>query len=230
MITEHNIITYEEVKQRATFFFISQNSKAEKLSIATHLTENDPYSYIKDKESGAMVCIFKNNLARYTIRLLSAEESKKENWTFPYRDITEEHLPIFLSLGIMMIKPVMTIPIYETKTIKATNAINLFCGDSGYDSEQPEMFIRYALYEFFRTENYNHLSEILSEQPSECNNNLDILGGGTAQDYIINRYICERGLRLLEIINSAKKLKEIAEYTGTPYDMIIRASRLNKDL
>lgn len=104
-----------------------------------------------------------------------------------------------------------------------------------------EAFIKYAIYEFTRTENYNHLRKILSsyatfllpdewerEEYSPLFSYRDYRDNGyrqekpTAEEYVIARYLATGRAN---IVNTPCNLKDIAGYTSIPLRLISRAYR-----
>ena len=99
-----------------------------------------------------------------------------------------------------------------------------------------DLFLKYASYEFARTENYGHLREILSssglfglpdkweEGFSPLHPYTDCLGeGDTVENYVIARYLSKWNS---DFMLTQKQIKDVAEYTGAPLRLIARASRV----
>lgn len=320
MIRKHNVGTYEKAKEEAEAILWEYRNKDSESMKTTHRTKSrdgkqNPFSYIRDDETGATACIYSFNEESYSIIFLTAEESKKENRIFPYRDVTEELLPFLLAINTKVVKPTKIIPIDEALTPEAIEEVNRLFGDADgkpndylteealreknytidtafveYEEEDgtldfvdlvcnpfPEVltkitgvkiktpsdyakgiakllnaelteeqqegakhsfifnasyaFLRYAVYEFFRTEDYNHLKEVLSQYkkfglPNKWEADSILNRTQKAEEYVVAIYLSNSGLRLMGVNNSAKRLKDIAEYTETPYSIVLRASNI----
>lgn len=98
-----------------------------------------------------------------------------------------------------------------------------------------ETLLRYATYEFFRTESYARLQEVLSYYPlfalhKEWENEFTLLyfynskmgRKYSAETIVLGYYLYSRAIT----ISSSRRLKEIAEYTGAPLDLMAMASLL----
>lgn len=103
-----------------------------------------------------------------------------------------------------------------------------------------ELLLRYAIYEFFRTEDYSHLKAVLSSfakfaLPEKWEDDFTMYYGYrnivakqyfSTEEYVLAKYLSKHNS---EIVGSTIHLKEIADYTGTPLDVMGRASRI-KDI
>lgn len=100
---------------------------------------------------------------------------------------------------------------------------------SYYDFTQPYLFLRYALYEFLRSESYPHLRELLShyadfglsEKWEAKYFPKSRKGVASAEEYVIGKYLGGMGREYL----GNNRLRDIAEFTETPYPLILMASR-----
>ena len=100
-----------------------------------------------------------------------------------------------------------------------------------------ETFLRYAIYEFFRTEDYNHLKGVLSHfanfaLPEKWEQGFTLFYGYrnviakeqiTTEEYVIAKYLSKWNA---DIVNEQSRIKEVAEYTGTPLSLMGRASKI----
>ncbi len=98
-----------------------------------------------------------------------------------------------------------------------------------------DMLLRYATYEFFRTEDYNRLKEVVGEYqafglPKDWaakHAPLNFISPNgisstTAEEYVLAKYCGARGA---EIVGGKNNLREIANYTHTPLKVIMKAAR-----
>lgn len=103
-----------------------------------------------------------------------------------------------------------------------------------------ELLLDYAVYEFFRTESYSHLQEILSHYAdfglpvdwakgltrlTDYNPELRKLEPLSVEEYIVSLYIRQEYSYLV----CSYSYKEISESTGIPLSLIYRASKRNAD-
>ena len=103
-----------------------------------------------------------------------------------------------------------------------------------------ELLLDYAVYEFFRTESYSHLQEILSHYAdfglpvdwakeltrlTDYNPELRKLEPLSVEEYIVSLYIRQEYSHLV----CSYSYKEISESTGIPLSLIYRASKRNAD-
>lgn len=99
-----------------------------------------------------------------------------------------------------------------------------------------DLFLKYASYEFARTENYGHLKEILSSSglfglPDKWEEGFsplyfckDFLGEGDAvENYVIAKYLSKWNS---DFIRTQRQIKDVAEYTGAPLRLMARASKI----
>lgn len=103
-----------------------------------------------------------------------------------------------------------------------------------------ELLLRYAIYEFFRTEDYNHLKEVLAasktfflpEQWEEgfklfyCYRNFVNKEKIGIEEYVIAKYLSKHSYN---IAGSQARLKEIADYTNTPLPLMGRANKIKNN-
>lgn len=113
----------------------------------------------------------------------------------------------------------------EKKTIKES-----------YLFYQGERLINYALYEFLRTESYDRLKEILASYPKfglpdDWEENLPYLWATrsndtdkriTAEEFVLSKYLAKDASKIV----GGYTFREIAEYTGTPIDVVIKCSNI----
>lgn len=100
--------------------------------------------------------------------------------------------------------------------------------EDSYNFNNSDIFLRYAIYEFFRTEKYDRLKEVLAQyrefglpEDWEKTSILDLRDKEeTAERYVLARYLSRRNAEMAQIDES---LKEIASYTGTPLPLLLRA-------
>ena len=101
-----------------------------------------------------------------------------------------------------------------------------------------ETLLRYAIYEFFRTEKYNRLKEILSSfakfaLPENWEENSTLSWSCyreqkvTAEEYVIAKYLSNWQAYMVGS-RSLIRLKEVAEYTGTPLGLMSRANQIER--
>lgn len=101
-----------------------------------------------------------------------------------------------------------------------------------------ETLLRYAIYEFFRTENYNRLKEVLSSfakfaLPENWEKNSTLYEvcyreqKVTAEEYVIAKYLSNWQAYMVGY-RSLIRLKEVAEYTGTPLGLMSRANQIER--
>ena len=96
-----------------------------------------------------------------------------------------------------------------------------------------EAFLMYAIYEFTRTEDYGHLKAVLScygkfYLPDKWEEGFSIYrcyGGITTEIYVLARYFSKWHTNLIAV---QPQLKEVAEYTGTPLPLMLRAYRTTR--
>lgn len=96
---------------------------------------------------------------------------------------------------------------------------------SSLNFELRDLFLKWAIYEFMRTEDYNHLKECLKEfkkflLPKEWANGLCYLKQ-EPEEYVISKYLSMDALSLLQ----RDQLREIAKGTNTPLSLILKASK-----
>lgn len=96
------------------------------------------------------------------------------------------------------------------------------------------LFLRYATYEFFRTEDYNHLTEVLTTYKSFylpknwaerfiCLRRDDTIRHISAEEYVLYHYLSKRGASL---VGKQIRLKDVAEFTNTPLSLMNRVYRI----
>lgn len=108
-----------------------------------------------------------------------------------------------------------------------------------YNIHAKDLLLDYALYEFFRTESYDHLTEIFSHfadfglsenwykgetRLTEYNSETKELEPVSPVEYILSLYIREE---ISSMIGGGLSFKELSQATGTPLSVIYRASKLN---
>lgn len=108
-----------------------------------------------------------------------------------------------------------------------------------YNIHAKDLLLDYALYEFFRTESYDHLTEILSHfadfglsenwykgetRLTEWNSETKELEPVTPVEYILSLYLREE---ISSTLGGGYSLKDLSQETGTPLGVIYRASKLN---
>ena len=100
-----------------------------------------------------------------------------------------------------------------------------------------DTFLRYAIYEFFRTESYSHLKEILSTYrnfylPEEWEVEYPLYYGYanvvkgehfSTEEYILGKYLSKWNAN---IVGRQARLKDVAEYTGTPLSLMNKAYKI----
>lgn len=100
-----------------------------------------------------------------------------------------------------------------------------------------EALLRYAIYEFFRTESYSHLKEVLTafknfylpkkweEEFTLYYGYRNFIGGElfTTEEYVLAKYLSKWNAN---IVGRQIRLKDVAEYTGTPLDLISKAYKI----
>lgn len=315
MIRQHGYKTEKEAEQAAEALLWKYRDEKGSLSTTSHKRINDkgealPIYRIVDNSTGAMACVCKL-IETYNVIFLTAEEAKRENRTYPYRQIREDMIPFLLSINTPIFKPVAEIRIDEAFTPENVEKVNSFFGietidgdfmtaeqiqerlpiDDAFEEWEDEegnveitslsaapypealtqltgvkvrnvadyikgikkllhadltemqedairetylfntssVFLRYAIYEFFRTEDYRHLKEVLSSYkkvglPKDWEGETYILSHSlSAETYTIARYIATRGHI---ITGDRNRVKDIAEYTNTPLPLMIKASRI----
>lgn len=98
-------------------------------------------------------------------------------------------------------------------------------------------FLRYAIYEFFRTENYNHLKEILTAYrlfylPDKWEEEFPLYYGYaniakgehfSTEEYVLGKYLSKWNAN---IVGRQTRLKDVAEYTGAPLSLMNKAYRI----
>ena len=111
------------------------------------------------------------------------------------------------------------------------------CAKSTFLFFASEALLRYAIYEFFRTEDYSHLKEVLSsfrkfhlspkweEEFTLYYGYRNIMDKElfTTEEYVIAKYLSKWNA---EIIGKPNRLKDIAEYTGTPLSLMGKAYKI----
>lgn len=93
-----------------------------------------------------------------------------------------------------------------------------------------DALLKYALYEFFRTEDYNRLREVLKAYPlfllsdgweEEVTFDYTLSKKGvTAEEFVLARYLSKTAASLVGV---QERAKEIAEYTNAPLRLMMRA-------
>lgn len=100
-----------------------------------------------------------------------------------------------------------------------------------------EALLRYAIYEFFRTEDYSHLKEVLSSfkkfyLPQNWEEDFTLYYGYrnmmdkeyfTTEEYVLAKYLSKWNANLVGL---QARLKDVAEYTGTPIALMSKANRI----
>ena len=100
-----------------------------------------------------------------------------------------------------------------------------------------EALLRYAIYEFFRTEDYSHLKEVLScygnfYLPKNWEEGFTLFYGYrgednrqlfTTEEYVLAKYLSKWNA---SIVGQQSRIKDVAEYTGTPLSLMSKANRV----
>ena len=100
-----------------------------------------------------------------------------------------------------------------------------------------EALLRYAIYEFFRTEDYSHLKKVLSsfrkfylspkwEEEFTLYYGYRNIGDRelfTTEEYVIAKYLSKWNAN---IVGNPNRLKDIADYTGTPLNLMGKAYKI----
>ena len=101
-----------------------------------------------------------------------------------------------------------------------------------------DAFLRYAIYEFFRTENYSHLKEVLASckafylpdgweadfPPYYSYANIVRGEHFSTEVYVLGKYLSKWNA---SIVGKQARLRDVAEYTGTPFALMNRAYRIS---
>lgn len=131
---------------------------------------------------------------------------------------------------LLAIQKAVTAPLDKRERLAARAQYNIHAKD---------LLLDYALYEFFRTESYDHLTEILSHfadfglsenwykgetRLTEYNSETKELEPISPVEYILSLYIREE---ISSMIGRGLSFKELSQATGTPLSVIYRASKLN---
>lgn len=93
--------------------------------------------------------------------------------------------------------------------------------------ELRDLFLKWNIYEFMRTEDYKHLKECLKEYkkfllPKEWAKDCVYLKGDP-EKYVISKYLSKNALQHLQ----RDQLREISKGTNTPLSLILKASKEN---
>lgn len=93
--------------------------------------------------------------------------------------------------------------------------------------ELGDLFLKWLIYEFLRTEDYNHLKECLKEYkkfllPKEWAKSLIYLNV-EPEEYVISKYLSRDAIRLLQ----RDQLRDLSTATNTPLSLILKASKRN---
>lgn len=98
-----------------------------------------------------------------------------------------------------------------------------------YSFNNSYLFLCYAIYEFFRTERYDHLKEVLAQYrefglPEDWYKGFTFLTADnedeTPERYVLARYLSRRSLEMAKVnIN----LRDIAKYIGAPLPLLLRS-------
>ena len=325
MIKRHFLKTYEEAVKEAHSLFRKhrEDEYSELSSIIRYRQDSEgnnlPFYDMEDEETGAKAYIYSFEVERgYSLTFFTADEAKRENRAYPFRDVPEKDLPFLIAMDTPVFKPTKRITPDEVLTPQGLKDVFSFFGeealsfitkeeaqaytiDSAFEGEvkesgeevitsllcipfptaleeltglrissaeeyvngiakllntelteeeakeaknsflfyASEAFIKYAIYEFTRTENYNHLKKILSSyatfllpdeweredySPLFCfRDNGYKEEKPTAEEYVIARYLATGRAN---IVNTPCNLKDIANYTCIPLRLISRAYRL----
>ena len=100
-----------------------------------------------------------------------------------------------------------------------------------------EALLRYAIYEFFRTEDYSHLKEVLScygnfHLPKNWEEGFPLFHSYrielnsklfTTEEYVLAKYLSKWNATIAEL---QSRIREVAEYTGTPLSLMSKANRV----
>lgn len=100
-----------------------------------------------------------------------------------------------------------------------------------------ETFLRYAIYEFFRTEDYSHLKGVLSHYanfalPEKWEQGFTLFYDYrnvaerelfTTEEYVLAKYLSKWDA---DIVSEQSRIKEIAKYTGTPLSLMGKAYKI----
>lgn len=125
------------------------------------------------------------------------------------------------------ISKLLRVELTEEQIKGAKGSFSFYCSDA---------LLRYAIYEFFRTESYSHLREVLStfkdfylsenwEEDSTIYHGYSELSGehSATEICVLAKYLSKwndniKGLQT--------RIKEVAEYTGTPLALMSKASKI----
>lgn len=122
----------------------------------------------------------------------------------------------------------MSVKLNEEQTQAAKESFSFYAS---------EALLRYAIYEFFRTENYSHLKEILSNfslfaLPKNWEDDFTLYYGyrnlankeqSTTEISVLAKYLSNYNAN---IVGSPIRLKEIAAHTGTPLAILSKANMI----
>ena len=100
-----------------------------------------------------------------------------------------------------------------------------------------EALLRYAIYEFFRTEDYSHLKGVLScygnfYLPKNWEEGFPIYYGYrselnrqhfTTEEYVLAKYLSKWNATITDL---QSRIREVAEYTGTPLSLMSKANKV----
>lgn len=134
MILISRIATYEEaIKQGKTVAPLCSESNGVEYILNEQAGESfcrKRFAYIKGKETGETVYIFKDDLnGLYSVLGLTAEEASLENRTFPYRNAQEYKIPYLASYNTLFFKPVKEIAIEDILTPDALKTLAKYLGE-----------------------------------------------------------------------------------------------------
>lgn len=88
-----------------------------------------------------------------------------------------------------------------------------------------DLFLKWLIYEFLRTEDYSHLKECLTQYkkfllPKDWAKGLCYLNV-EPEEYVVSKYLSKDALNLI----GKAELRDIAQFTGTPLSLILKASK-----
>lgn len=134
MILNSEIPTYEEaIKKGMTIALLCSESKEGKYILSEEADGSlcrSGFSYIKGKETGETVYIYKDDIyGLYSVLGLTAEEASLENRTFPYRNAQEYKIPYLASHRTLFFRPVKEIAIEDILTPDALNILSQYLGE-----------------------------------------------------------------------------------------------------
>lgn len=204
-------------------------------SVCGYFAEEDKEKYIRRE-------VTKGDLFEIQDEELEAEPDKYSGW--------EDNVVFKESPSPAILSEATGLKITTAQTY--ASALEKILGDSldyrerravmfTFDFHAPDRLLDYAFYEFMRTESYEHLKEILSHYADfglspnwektafrlwQWDENYKKKIRITAVDWILSQYLCEDYSSII----GTPSYREISDHTGTPVSLILRASKVKRDI